>query len=132
MTKRQPKSVAYTFAHLFLPIIALGNPKEFHRKLSKKSGTKYLVQLWKRVEWNTRSKGSHVGLAVSKAASARGRISSNVKKVLDAIRSTSSCLGVGPGSSAQAAIISPCRTMFRTDSDRGFIFIATYEDAISF
>lgn len=69
-TQRPKKTVSYIFAHVAVPIVALGDPGRLRRELSKKSGTKYLVKFWKGIEGKTGSKGNAAGLAVSKAASA--------------------------------------------------------------
>jgi hypothetical protein len=60
------KSLHYNFAHIAMPILALGNPKKLYKDLSKGAGLKYLVSIWEGLESRMHIRYPHEGLNLSK------------------------------------------------------------------
>jgi hypothetical protein len=62
------RSLHYNFAHIAMPILALGNPKKLYKDLSKGAGLKYLVSIWEGLESRMHVRHPHEGLNLSKEA----------------------------------------------------------------
>ncbi len=62
------RSLHYNFAHVAMPILALGNPKKLYKDLSKGAGLKYLVSIWEGLEARINVRYPHDGLNLSKEA----------------------------------------------------------------
>lgn len=56
----------YNYAHLALPILALGNPNKFYQDVSGAKGQQYLENIWQGLSNKMGIRQSPVGLAVSK------------------------------------------------------------------
>jgi hypothetical protein len=66
------RSLHYNFAHIAMPILALGNPKKLYKDLSKGAGFKYLVSIWEGLESRMHVRYPHDGLNLSKEALGNG------------------------------------------------------------
>jgi hypothetical protein len=60
------KSLHYNFAHVALPILALGNPKKLYKDLARDGGLKYLISIWEGLERRMEVSYSHEGLETEK------------------------------------------------------------------
>lgn len=52
----------YSYAHMALPILALGNPKKFYRDVSSAGGKRYLVRMWEGLAGRMDVRQPHAGL----------------------------------------------------------------------
>ena len=62
------RSLHYNFAHIAMPILALGNPKKLYKDLSKGAGLRYLVSIWEGLESRMNVRYPHERLNLSKEA----------------------------------------------------------------
>ena len=62
----QKRTVRYNFAHVALPILALGSPAKFYKNVSRASGSRYLRGLWAGLEGRMGVTEDSQGLAVTR------------------------------------------------------------------
>jgi hypothetical protein len=62
-----PKRFLYNFAHVALPILALGNPKKFYSDISGSGGKQYLLTMWNGLERRMGARESNDGLNLTKS-----------------------------------------------------------------
>jgi len=62
-----PNKFLYNYAHVALPILALGNPKKFYSDISGSGGKQYLLTMWNGLERRMGARQSNDGLNLSKS-----------------------------------------------------------------
>lgn len=62
---RTGNSFFYNYAHVALPILALGNPRKFYRDVSTRKGMQYLISIWQGLANKMRVHQLYEGLEVS-------------------------------------------------------------------
>jgi hypothetical protein len=61
-----PSNFLYNYAHVALPILALGNPKKFYSDISGRGGKQYLLTMWNGLERKMGVRESNDGLNITK------------------------------------------------------------------
>ena len=56
----------YNFAHVALPILALGNPKKFYKDVSSENGKQYLINIWQDLAKKMGENRLYEGLDITK------------------------------------------------------------------